>query len=417
MAYALCSFLSFAGSTGESRRSVIAVSIFFIIVIDLRSKRNPHFEIRNIHSVSHLLNFSTSTLVKSFPFSVSPFHAIFMSPKGLRVSVIDFPCILVYIFLSEGGNVERNKERIVSFEGILKENGFVLAEASVVESLRRSNKVQLHPRLVHALLIYDGVGKEQLSNRYCEYIAVAKKCNVPIITLTPTWRANKERLSEAGINSDVNGDAVEFMKQLRNTWGSWQNNISIGGLIGCRNDCYRASEAIDMEEARDFHSWQVEKLAEAGVDFLIAETLPALCEAIGIAQAMAATKHPYVISFVINRKSQVLDGTSLEYAFRTIDTVCDRPPVGYMINCSHPSFLRADEQPDIVLSRLIGMQANASSMDQVALEVARTLQVDDIPTWGKQMVELNTKHGVKILGGCCGTGVNHLQYIVDHVRR
>lgn len=153
------------------------------------------------------------------------------------------------------------------------------------------------------------------------------------------------------------------------------------------------------------------------MDFLIAETLPALCEAIGIAQAMAATKYPYIISFVINRKSQVLDGTSLEYAFRTIDSLCDRPPLGYMINCSHPSFLRAKEQPDLVLSRLIGMQANASSLDHADLEGSATAQVDAIPEWGNQMVELNTKFGVKILGGCCGTSAAHLQYIVDNIPR
>jgi len=304
----------------------------------------------------------------------------------------------------------------MSFEGILREHKFILAEASVVESLRRSNKVELHPRLVHALLIYDGAGKEQLSSLCCDYISVAEKSKVPIIILTPTWRANKERLSEAGINSDVNQDAVDFMKQLRNTWGAWQNNIFIGGLIGCKNDCYLPSEALDMEEAYDFHCWQVNKLAQADVDFIVAETLPALSEAIGIAQAMSATGVPYIISFVINRNSQVLDGTSLEYAFRTIDSICDRPPLGYMINCAHPSFLRANEQPGLVLSRLIGIQANASSREHADLEGAEVLQVDDIPNWGNQMIELNTKYGIKILGGCCGTGARHLQYIVENIQ-
>lgn len=305
----------------------------------------------------------------------------------------------------------------MSFEDVVRESKFILAEASVVESLRRSNRVELHPRLVHSPLIYDKKGREELANLYNDYIGVAERSGLPMIMLTPTWRTNKERLDEAGISCNVNKDAVDFMKQIRSRWNTWCDNIYIGGLTGCRNDCYKAVEAIDMEEANEFHTWQINKLAEAKADFLIAETLPALCEAIGIAQAMAATGYSYIISFVINRKSQVLDGTSLEYAFRTIDSLCDRPPLGYMINCAHPSFLRADEQPDIVLSRLVGIQANASSQDQNDLEGATTLQVDDIPAWGDQMVELNTKYGVKILGGCCGTGVAHLQYIVDNIRR
>ena len=41
--------------------------------------------------------------------------------------------------------------------------------------------------------------------------------------------------------------------------------------------------------------------------------------------------------------------------------------------------------------------------------------MDAIPDWGKQMIELYTKYGVRILGGCCGTGPAHLQYIVDNI--
>ncbi|UCG30077.1 MAG: homocysteine S-methyltransferase family protein, partial [candidate division WOR-3 bacterium] len=191
----------------------------------------------------------------------------------------------------------------MSFEDVVRHSKFILAEASVVECLRRSNRVELHPRLIHSPLIYDQKGREELSNLYNDYISVARKAGYPMVTLTPTWRANKERLSEAGIKCDVNKAAVDFMKQIRARWGEWKDSIYIGGLIGCRNDCYKPAEAIDMEEAYDFHAWQVQMLAQAEVDFMIAETLPAICEAIGIAQAMAATKYPYIISFVINRKS------------------------------------------------------------------------------------------------------------------
>lgn len=304
----------------------------------------------------------------------------------------------------------------MSFEEILKKNKFILAEASIVEVLRRSKRVELHPQLVHTLFIYDEIGKEELSKLYCDYITVAEKAGVPIVTLTPTWRADKTRLSEAGVTQDVNKDAAEFMKRIRSDWGAWQDNIFIGGCIGCKNDCYKPSEALSTQEAYDFHSWQINKLAPTGVDFLIAATLPALSEALGIAKAMSETGVPYIISFVINRKGQVLDGTSLEHAFRTIDSVCERPPIGYMVNCAHPSFVRASEQPDIVLSRFIGIQANASSCDQADLDSAATLQVDDIPDWGRQMIELNMEYGVKILGGCCGTGTRHMQFIVDNIK-
>ena len=37
--------------------------------------------------------------------------------------------------------------------------------------------------------------------------------------------------------------------------------------------------------------------------------------------------------------------------------------------------------------------------------------------WGDEMLILNQRYGVAILGGCCGTTDEHLQYIVDHANR
>jgi homocysteine S-methyltransferase len=246
---------------------------------------------------------------------------------------------------------------------LLMEKDVILAEAAIVERLRRSPNIELHPRLVHALLIYDRAGQRELSRLYNEYISVAHKAGVPIIICAPTWRANKERLSEINLSSDVNRDAVHFLKQMRSTRISYEENILIGAIIGCKNDCYKPAEGLSLQDAYNFHSWQINKLCEAGVDFLIAETLPALLEVKGIAQAMSKTGKPYFICFVINRQGKILDGNTLEYAFHEIDAVCDPPPTGFMINCSYPSFLNADKQPQSVFSRLIGLLANASSLE------------------------------------------------------
>lgn len=299
---------------------------------------------------------------------------------------------------------------------MLVSSDLILAEAAVVEPLRRSNKVELHPTLVHALLIYDEAGRGELTSLYNTYISIAHEAGVAIIVCTPTWRANKEKLSAAAQSRDVNEDAVNFLKRVRTNWSSWEENILIGGLVGCKNDCYRPAEGLSSQDAYDFHSWQLNELAEAGVDFLIAQTLPSVPEAKGIAQAMSKTDIPYLISFVINRDGKILDGNTLEYAFGEIDSVCHPPPTGFMINCSHPSFLIPDKQPGSVFSRLVGYLANASSLDQSELDGAEALRVDDIPSWGNQMIELNRRYGVKVLGGCCGTNAQHLQYIVDNVK-
>ncbi len=289
-------------------------------------------------------------------------------------------------------------------------------EAAVVEKLRRDNRVELHPRLANATLLHDEFGRHELENVYQGYIDISQDARLPLLICTPTWRANQERVYECDVSHELNSEAVQFMSTLRRKQGPIKSDIKIGGLIGCKNDCYRPEEGLSTEESEEFHSWQIDQLAGAGADFLIAETLPNVHEAIGIAKAMAATGVPYIISFVINREGCVLDGTPLLEAVSVLDEVGWEQPIGFMVNCAHPSFLNAAKQPRQLFSRLIGYQANASALDHVDLDGHIQVQVGDMCKWADEMLTLNRKYGVKILGGCCGTGVDHLKYIIKNWR-
>ncbi|EMP54882.1 homocysteine S-methyltransferase [Marinobacter santoriniensis NKSG1] len=300
---------------------------------------------------------------------------------------------------------------------LLEDNPMVLMEAAIVEQLRRSGEVRLHETLVNAPLIYDPAARDVMGALYLDYMRLAKDAGLPMLLCTPTWRANQARVQASGVSETVNPDAVSFLKELRDSQGYGDDRVKIGGMIGCRNDCYQPDEGLSAEEAEQFHAWQIRQLTRGGVDFLIAETLPNVQEALGIAKAMEATGVPYIISFVISRDGRVLDGSSLEVAIEVIDTGTDRPPLGYMVNCAHPSFLCPEQQPGHVFNRLIGYQANASSLDHCDLENSEALQADDVVEWGQLMLTLNQSFGVKILGGCCGTGIEHLQYLVTHRKR
>jgi len=276
-------------------------------------------------------------------------------------------------------------------------------EAAIVERLRRDPTIQLHPRLENAMLIYTPEGRAALTALCREYIDVARAVQLPIALSTPTWRANQERLSEAQIKMDVNADAAQFMKSFPNTF--------VGGLIGCKNDCYKPAEALSRAAAVDFHAWQISRLLDA--DFLYAVTLPEINEALGIAQAMAATKRPYIISFVIGKDGRVLDGTPLEKGITWIDNHTSRPPVGYGVNCCYPSFLQAARLQKHAAERLISIQANASSLSHAELEKSDSVEADPIEDWCARMTELDHGLNLKILGGCCGTTAAHLRSIVE----
>jgi S-methylmethionine-dependent homocysteine/selenocysteine methylase len=296
-------------------------------------------------------------------------------------------------------------------KNIIEANNLILTEASIVERLRRSGKVDLHPSLIHATFIYDDIGRAELENLYRGYISIALEVQVPILLLAPTWRANRERIMNVEVDTNINADAVRFMLDLRESYGPDSSMIKIGGVVGCMNDCYKPEEGLSKSESEIFHAWQIDHLAQTGVDYLLATTLPSINEAIGIARAMEKTGVPYILSFVIDCNGYVLDGTDLSSAISLIDSETSNQPLCYMVNCSYPTFLQAEKQPQVLFTRLMGFQANSSSLSHSELDGSAELQTENVSEWAEEMLKLNREYGIKILGGCCGTDDTYLRSI------
>ncbi|WP_294966783.1 homocysteine S-methyltransferase family protein [Sulfurimonas sp.] len=293
-------------------------------------------------------------------------------------------------------------------KNLLSENKLVLMEMAIVEILRRAEDVELHETLVNAPLVYDEKGSLALEKIYQTYIDLSIKADLPILLCTPTWRANKARVFNSDINHAVNIDSAHLLNKIKKDNPNYSHKIKIGGLIGCKNDCYLPQEGLSAIDAQEFHSWQINELIEGGVDFLIAETIPNVQEALGIAKAMQKAGVEYIISFVISKDGYILDGTSLLDAIELIDSQTTLKPLGYMVNCSYPTFLCAKKQPKELFDRLIGFLANASSLDHCELENADNLESESVSDWGDEMIKLYKEYGVKVLGGCCGTTNEHL---------
>ena len=294
----------------------------------------------------------------------------------------------------------------------------VLTEAAIVERLRRAaGPPRLHPRLLHAGFVHTDDGRAALRALYDDYLDVAARAHLPVLLFTPSWRANRERVLESDAPPTINEDGARFVTSVFDdrSWASGE--VRLGGLLGCRGDCYRPEQGLAPDDARSFHAWQADRLAVGGVDFLMAATLPAVPEAIGMAHALADTGLPFAISFVVDRRGRVLDGTPLAEACDRVDDACLRRPFGFLVNCAHPSFLdpvvREGPRPE----RWIGLQANASSLDHDRLDAAADLHADDVDDWATRMASLHRDHGLRILGGCCGTGREHLEGIVRRLSR
>jgi homocysteine S-methyltransferase len=300
----------------------------------------------------------------------------------------------------------------MDFPQALKRCPAILAEGSVIERLRRDPTIELDPHVLHSGFLYRAPADAALGRIYREYLDIGKEAGLPMVLLTPTWRANSERLALAGLaGRDVNGDAVRFLDRIRIEYGDYAERVFIGGLIGTRGDAYLPAEALPEEEAARFHRRQLEALARGGAEFLIAETVPAACEARGMARAMAEIGSPYAISFLIDRTARLLDGTPLDSIIRHLDETGNPPPAGYMVNCVHHSVLRAalDHIAPDAVPRLIGLQANTSAKAPEELEGLDQLETEAPEIFAEALASLHRNFGLRILGGCCGTDDRHIR--------
>ena len=111
---------------------------------------------------------------------------------------------------------------------------------------------------------------------------------------------------------------------------------------------------------------------------------------------------------MIQKNGCLLDGTPIGEAIKIIDNEVCHQPICYTVNCVHPKNLRLalmnknnKNQPQ--LSRLKGIQANASILSPEELNNSKTLFRDDFQTIVNEMEILYKQFDFKIFGGCCGT--------------
>ena len=312
----------------------------------------------------------------------------------------------------------------LNFKKVIENANFILTEGGMVERIRRSSSIELDPHIVHAGLIYETEGRRVLELIYREYIDIAEQHDFLMLTFAPTWRANPERVKQSAYKNrvNINQDGVEFLKNIKDSYGDFADKIFVGGLMSCKGDAYKPEEALSTEEAKEFHKTQALELTESKADFIKAATLPAFSEALGIAQAISETNTPYILSFVIKPEGTLLDGTPLHLAIEKIDQSVKTPPVFYMLNCVHPSAFKSAFEKEVKLSnkiktRLLGFQANTSAKTPEELEQLTYLDTTEPKPFASQMLDLYQTTGLKLIGGCCGSDCTHIAEIASQIQK
>ena len=305
----------------------------------------------------------------------------------------------------------------MGFKECFRKHGIILMEGALGERLKREFHLQFDDQLVMAKLIYEPKGREALRTLWRQYITIAEERQLPFLATTPTRRANIERIKKAGSSDKILIDNMEVLLEMKQ---HCKTEMYAGGLLGCKGDAYTGRGVLTTEEARAFHRWQATCLKEAGAEFLYAGIMPALPEAVGMAQALSDTGLPYLISFTIKRDGRLIDGTSIADAIERIDKSTEYHPVCYMTNCVHPSILdqalkRPFNDKQLVRERFLGIQANTSPLSYEELDGSLKLYCSTPETFAREMIRLQREYHLKILGGCCGTDNRHMEAVASRL--
>lgn len=260
-------------------------------------------------------------------------------------------------------------------------------------------------------------GRQLMADYFKSFYRLAASQGFGYLLDTLTWRASPDWLNTMGYGEEalerINREAVKLALDLRTVWEPLDTPVFVAGTLGPRHDGYRTGTRMSAAEAHHYHKAQVSILAAAGADLVSAMTLNYTEEGAGVALAAREAGIPVLISFTVETDGNLPGGESLEDAIAETDALSGRYPMGYMINCAHPThFLEILENSELLADRLIGVRANASCKSHAELDESTELDEGDpqaLASWYPVIAERLPR--MRIAGGCCGTDLKHLKAV------
>ena len=268
-------------------------------------------------------------------------------------------------------------------------------------------------------LLKDDEGTEALRDYYRPYAELARAKGTGFVLEAPTWRASPKWASRIGYSgSELDGfnrRAIVLMEELRDEYRPEGAAWVISGAIGPEGDAYSPETILDAQAAQEYHSTQIETLADTAADMVAAITMTYADEAIGLTRAAADAGIPAAISFTLETDGRLPSGQDLGDAIRQVDAETGSGPVYYGINCAHPTHFDAVLDPGAEWAqRIAWLRANASTLSHDELDEAEELDEGDPDDLGARYATLSEKlPRLNVVGGCCGTDHRHLTAIAE----
>ncbi|MFM9108453.1 MAG: homocysteine S-methyltransferase family protein [Chloroflexota bacterium] len=229
------------------------------------------------------------------------------------------------------------------------------------------------------------------------------------VVTTVTFRTTGRTLAKAGMDpglaADLDARAVRLARQARAATG--RADALIAGSIAPLEDCYSPWLMPEPATALAEHRAQARNLAEAGADFLMAETMPCVAEATIALRAAQETGLPATVGFVClpaagDEPPRLMSGETLDEAVAAVEPL---GPAAILVNCADPATIAAGLAAlRARTTRPVGGYANFGEVDgergwKVGAPQDAAAFARGAAGW--------LAAGAAIIGGCCGTTPAH----------
>ncbi len=190
-----------------------------------------------------------------------------------------------------------------------------------------------------------------------------------------------------------------------------EHGVLIAGSIAPLEDCYRPDLVPGENELQDEHGELAERLAAGGVDFIIAETMGTIREAMAVAAAAIATGKEVIVSFICNTKGELYSGESLSDA---VAEIMKLTPTGISLNCISPHHLHSPLATILQVGRshcdlIVGVYGNIGipESEKTGWEFTQDVSEKEYASFASDWIHA----GATMVGGCCGTTPEYIRVL------
>lgn len=226
---------------------------------------------------------------------------------------------------------------------------------------------------------------------------------------TNTFGANRMKLAHFGIGDRVRDVNVEGARLARR---AADGRAYVAGSIGPLGVRVEPWGKLGVDEAEAIFREQAEALEEGGVDLFVLETFRDVNELQAAIRAVrSVSAHPIVAQVTTEEDGNTLDGTPPE-TFTPLLEQAGASVIGLNCSVGPAAMLETLERMAGLTSLKLSAQPNAGRPRDVEGRNIYLSSPEYMASYARRFIN----HGVKVVGGCCGTTPDHIREITLAVR-